>query len=94
MSFQQGPDAERLHLEQDDGGVGPDNPRSFQQRSTTWSVVGDTLGSTIDLTFNKRLIGDLWLADLERTAWRVLLAAYTPADEQTRADFREGWENA
>ncbi|MGP3928316.1 hypothetical protein [Streptomyces sp. 8N616] len=57
--------------------------------------MGDTLASTIDLTFNKKLIGGLWLSDLERTAWRVLLASYAPAKsaEQARSDFREAWKN-
>jgi hypothetical protein len=64
-------------------------------RAAVAELVGDTLASSIGLTFNNQLIGGLWLSDLERTAWRVLLATYTPARsaEQARRDFRESWKN-
>ncbi|MFC9916638.1 hypothetical protein [Streptomyces sp. NPDC127197] len=65
-------------------------------RAAVADLVGDTLASGIDLSFSKQLIGGLWLSDLERTAWRVLLATYTPTKsaEQAQNDLREAWKDA
>jgi hypothetical protein len=65
-------------------------------RAAVADLVGDTLASSIALTFNKQLIGGLWLSDLERTAWRVLLATYTPTKsvEQAQSDLHEAWKDA
>ena len=70
---------------------------SAARRAAAAEVIGVALSETADFAgYGDHYIGSLWLADLERTAWRVLLAtrARPESARQDRADFRAAWKDA
>ena len=65
------------------------------QRAAAAEVVGQALVETQDMVGCKaRHLGELWLRDLELTAWRVLHADRVRLDLARREAFSEAWKNA
>ncbi|MFE9972804.1 hypothetical protein ACFYRD_19140 [Streptomyces hirsutus] len=62
------------------------------QRLAAGEVIGQALAEPDDLPDLKtQVIGELWLRDLELTAWRVLHADRRPDDPAGRKVFLDAW---
>ncbi|MFE0807878.1 hypothetical protein ACFW34_10385 [Streptomyces sp. NPDC058848] len=62
------------------------------QRVAAAEVIGQALAESDHLPDLKtQVIGELWLKDLELTAWRVLHADHRSADPEGRNAFIEAW---
>ncbi|MEU4358849.1 hypothetical protein [Streptomyces virginiae] len=62
------------------------------QRVAAGEVIGQALAESDRLPDLKtQVIGELWLRDLELTAWRVLHADHKPADPAERKAFFDAW---
>lgn len=62
------------------------------QRVAAGEVIGQALGESDRLPDLKtQVIGELWLRDLELTAWRVLHADHRSADPEGRKAFLAAW---
>lgn len=62
------------------------------QRIAAGGVIGQALCESDHLPDLKtQVIGELWLRDLELTAWRVLHADHTSADPARRKAFLDAW---
>ncbi|MGY3205158.1 hypothetical protein ACVW19_005673 [Streptomyces sp. TE5632] len=62
------------------------------QRLAAGEVIGQALAESDDLPDLKtQVIGELWLRDLELTAWRVLHADRRPDDPAGRKAFLDAW---
>ncbi|MEU9125100.1 hypothetical protein AB0C96_35585 [Streptomyces sp. NPDC048506] len=66
---------------------------SPEQWAATASVVGDALEDQLSPLKQAEGNGELWLRDIQLTAWRVLYAASTPLGWEERMAFREGWKS-
>ncbi|MEV6547111.1 hypothetical protein AB0M57_00205 [Streptomyces sp. NPDC051597] len=65
------------------------------QRVAAGEVIGQALGESDHLPDLKtRVIGELWLRDLELTAWRVLHADRRSDDPAGRRAFVDAWTRA
>ncbi|MYV92499.1 hypothetical protein GT350_20065 [Streptomyces sp. SID1034] len=65
------------------------------QRVAAGEVIGQALVESDDLADLKaEVIGELWLRDLELTAWRVLHAARSSDDPAGRQAFLDAWTSA
>jgi hypothetical protein len=66
-----------------------------QQRAAAAEVIGDGLTETVDLGgYPDEVIGELWLRDVELTAWRVLYADRRPTGWEERQQFQDAWKRA
>ncbi|AJC62057.1 hypothetical protein [Streptomyces sp. 769] len=64
-----------------------------QQRSAAVEVIGDGLLESIDIArYKAARLGELWLRDVEMTAWRVLYADRTPDSWEAQEKFRKAWK--
>ncbi|MFD8613413.1 hypothetical protein [Streptomyces sp. NPDC059631] len=62
------------------------------QRIAASEVIGQALAESDHLPVLKsRVLGELWLRDLELTAWRVLHADHKSADPGRRQAFLDAW---
>ncbi|MCX5127939.1 hypothetical protein OOK25_30225 [Streptomyces sp. NBC_00347] len=62
------------------------------QRIAAGEVIGQALAESDHLPDLKtQVIGELWLRDLELTAWRVLHADHKSADPSRREAFFDAW---
>ncbi|MFF4741257.1 hypothetical protein ACFY2W_36050 [Streptomyces sp. NPDC001262] len=67
---------------------------SAEQRSAAAVVIGQGLEGERHVTgYSVELLGELWLRDIEMTAWRVLYASSQRPTWEAQAKFREGWKN-
>lgn len=65
------------------------------QRVAAGEVIGQALAESDHLPDLKtQVIGELWLRDLELTAWRVLHADHKSADPAERKAFLDAWRRA
>ncbi|GHI73272.1 hypothetical protein Snoj_71900 [Streptomyces nojiriensis] len=65
------------------------------QRVAAGEVIGQALAESDHLPDLKtQVIGELWLRDLELTAWRVLHAEHKAADPAERKAFLDAWRRA
>lgn len=67
---------------------------SADRRAAAAEVIGVALSETADFAgYDDEYLGGLWLADLEQSAWRVLLACRARSEPavRARADFRRAW---
>lgn len=63
------------------------------QRADTADVIGEVLAETADLSgFKTHIAGNLWLRDLQLTAWRVLFAARQQTGPAERKAFHDVWK--
>ncbi|MFE2972605.1 hypothetical protein ACFXKC_55565 [Streptomyces sp. NPDC059340] len=67
---------------------------SPEQWTATASVVGQALEERISPLKQPERNGELWLRDVQLTAFRVLYADHAPLGWEERMAFREGWKTA
>ncbi|MGW1870914.1 hypothetical protein ACWCPS_35915 [Streptomyces mauvecolor] len=69
---------------------------SAQQRKAAGAVIGEALEGEGMWESSRGWLGEMWLQDVERTAWRILYARRENAEDTLEAQekFRNGWENA
>ncbi|WP_307679889.1 hypothetical protein [Streptomyces sp. V4I2] len=66
---------------------------SPEQWAATASVVGTALEGRLSPLKEPERNGELWLRDVQLTAWRVLYADHAPLGWEERMAFREEWKS-
>ncbi|MEV8033620.1 hypothetical protein [Streptomyces sp. NPDC086182] len=64
-----------------------------EQWAATASVVGTALADRISPLKERERIGELWLRDVQMTAWHALYADHASMSWDERRAFREEWKN-
>lgn len=66
---------------------------SSEQWAATASVVGTALAERLSPLKEPEQQGELWLRDVQLTAWRVLYADHTALGWEERMALRDEWES-
>lgn len=64
-----------------------------EQRAAAAAVIGEALDERVALAIEPARCGELWLRDVQLTAWRVMYAARGSFTWEEREAFSEGWKN-
>jgi len=62
------------------------------QRAAAAIVIGEGLEEKNLSGYKTEVLGELWLRDVETTAWRVLYATRKPDTWEDQQEFRDGWK--
>lgn len=65
-----------------------------EERAAAAVVIGEGLEEKGLGGYKSAVLGDLWLRDVEATAWRMLYAARKRYTSEDQREFREGWKLA
>ncbi|MFF7780421.1 hypothetical protein ACFZCG_39165 [Streptomyces tanashiensis] len=68
------------------------NEMNAEQWDAAAKVVGEALDERI-VAYAPHQAGELWLRDMQMTAWRVRYTAPGPRTWQDHEAFRRGWED-